>query len=320
MRNSEKLAAIKNVLDPRTSRIIIEQTAQLDGVINKIGRWSNIHRALAVLVGYTEDHREFPGLLQRDPHVDYIKELIVRFPPSTDNFPGELFGSLQNHLDGLCQNVPIVIHTLEQMSLEPSDSAFTLEFGGPLSLDEFQTTVSDITTVIDILKVKNEVSHVWTDFGSSVFGLEIDAQAALAILNAVVSGAEQFRDIIAGFTPEMMKAYFRLINQIIKAHGDEPLDEGIISDDISGEAIKNYASGEVNIDLASDIGNEQLNGIKIAIPKLVEITNRGWNVTCSAPSTDGPIVLQQTVVLIGSVNVGALPPSPDAAGVDEEHA
>ena len=47
MRNSERLAAIKRVVE--RDRIIINQSTALDGVINRIEKWPEIHQALAVL-------------------------------------------------------------------------------------------------------------------------------------------------------------------------------------------------------------------------------------------------------------------------------
>ena len=48
MRNSERLAAIKRVVEG--DQIIINQSTALGGVINRLEQWPEIHQALAVLV------------------------------------------------------------------------------------------------------------------------------------------------------------------------------------------------------------------------------------------------------------------------------
>ena len=145
MRNSERLAAIKRVVE--RDRIIINQSTALDGVINRIEKWPEIHQALAVLVGYQEDGEDIPGLIQPNSHSNYVADLIAQYPPDTTEFHGELFNSLQSELDGFYENLPIVIHTLEQMSPEPSGSSLTAQFKGILSIDEFQQAVTDLVKV-----------------------------------------------------------------------------------------------------------------------------------------------------------------------------
>ena len=136
MRNSERLAAVKRVVEG--DRIIINQSTTLGGVINRIEKWPEIHQALAVLVGYQEDGEDIPGLIQPNNHSNYVADLIAQYPSHTTEFHGELFNSLQGELDGFCENLPIVMHTLEQMSPEPSGSSLTAQFNGILSIDEFQ--------------------------------------------------------------------------------------------------------------------------------------------------------------------------------------
>ena len=312
MRNSEGLAVIKAVFD-NTGNVEINRTTQLDGVINGITGWADIHRALSVLIGYSENGREVPGLLRPKNNTTYFQDLISRFPPSTDNFPGDLFNSLQRQIDSITEDIPIIIHTLEQMSPEPSDSALTLEFSGTLSLEEFQTTVSEIGRVIDLLKIENEVTQVWTDFGSTVFGLEVATSVALLVLNATMSGAEQFREFIAGFTPEGIRTYFRMFNHISQSLLGAPLDERLSQSDETAHAIRNFAGAEVTVGLTQEVTNEQINGIKSAIPQIAEMTDRGWNISCSAPKIEGSQITHSTFILANTVYV-ALPPAPNAEG------
>ena len=107
-----------------------------------------------------------------------VQDLIARFPSSTDNFPSGLFDNLQRQIDGVCKDLPIIIPVLEQISPGSSDSTLTAEFRGQLSLDDFAVTVSDVVRVMDILKIKNEISEVWTDYGSTVFGVEVGSEMA----------------------------------------------------------------------------------------------------------------------------------------------
>ena len=307
MRNSEKLAAVKYVLEHGSNRIIIEHNTELGGVINRIERWPEIHRALSVLVGYVENGQLVPGLLPRDSHTDYARELITRFPPSATEFPRDLFGSLQSEIDRVCQNVPIAVHVLEQMSPEWSDSTFTAEFPGRLLLTEFQETVSEVKTVVDMIKIGDQVTHVWTDFGSAVFGFDVDNNMALTILNAVVLGAEQLRNITAGFNRETVESYFRLFSRINQSLHDEPLDEDLIRDDVIQSGIASYANGRIQVDIPEDIDPEQRNGIDLAIPRLAGVSDRGWNVYCSNPSAgQGGTSIS---IVAHTVSI-ALPPAP----------
>ena len=86
MRNSERLAAIKRVVE--IDRIIINQSTTLGGVINRIEKWPEIHQALAVLVGYQEDGEDIPGLIQPNRHSNYVADLIEQYPPGTTEFHG----------------------------------------------------------------------------------------------------------------------------------------------------------------------------------------------------------------------------------------
>ena len=312
MRNSEKLAAIKNVLDPGSNRITIQHTTELDGVINRIDRWPEIHRALSVLVGYTDDAGRVPGLIGAGDNTSYITNLIERFPPSADNFPRDLIGTLQNRLNVACQELPTIIRVLEQVSPELPDPAFMMEFPGKLSLSEFETTISELKSIVDILKIGNDVEQVWTDFGSSVFGLEFVGIVAPVIIDAVISGAEQFRNIVASFNPETALNYLRLFNQFIRAQQGEPLDERIVHSEEMGQAIRSFAGGEVTVGLIDEVGQEQRNGIGIAIPRLAEIVNRGWNVSNSLPNIEHSQITHSTIIIANTVNLALPSPETDA--------
>ena len=308
MRNSERLAALNNVID-NSKRIIIQHTTELGGVVNQINQWPEVRQALAVLVGYTEEDRQIPGLIPSNQHKKYIQELIDRYPASTDNFPRELFANLQTQVDGLCEALPIILHTLEQMSPKPSSSTFSAQFHGILSLDEFEATVSDVAKIADILKIKNEINSVWTDYGSTIFGLELGSDLALAIFHAAISGAEQIRDTIASLTPETIKNCFRLLSSINQTLHGEPLPNSIVNDETLSEARAHFANGEVSLALPEGITNEQINGLKIAISKLTEVSHRGWDLSCSTPSVEGSQV-SQSIFIIGDNNIiNALPPA-----------
>ena len=311
MRNSERLAALNRAIDQSRTRIVVERSTAVGGVVNRIDGWNDIHQALAVLVGYEEDGVEIPGLVQRGPHSNYVMELIGEYPPNTTEFPGELFNSIQQHLDEFCQHLPIIMHTLAQMSPDPSDSSLTAEFQGSLSIDEFQQAVTNLVRVTDLLKIKNEVNSVWTDFGSTVFGFEIDPGLALAMFNAAMSGADQIRAFIAGMTPEMVKNCFRLISMILEQKGSGPLPEGIISDESLEQAISQFAHGEVTIPIPKEATEEQINGMKLAIPILSQMGEQGWKLTCSTPTTDGIQINNSLVVIGGQVNIQALPQPQD---------
>ena len=307
MRNSERLAALNNVLN-NNRRIIIEQTTELEGVINHISRWPEIYQALAVLVGYEEENRQIPGLIPSNQYTIYIQELINRYPASTETFPRELFDSLQDYIDGICEELPIVLRTLEQMSPKPSTSTFSAQFHGILSLDEFEATVSDVAKIADILKIKNEINSVWTDYGSTVFGLELGSDLALAIFHAAISGAEQIRETIASLTPETIKNSFRVLSSINQTQHGEPLPESIVNDETLSEALAHFANGEVSLALPEGITNEQINGLKIAISKLTEVSHRGWDLSCSTPSVEGSQVTQSIFIIGDNNTINALPP------------
>ena len=65
MRNSERLAAVKRVVE--RDRIIINQSTALGGVINRIEKWPEIYQALAVLEVWPESH--WPGFALRQTDV-----------------------------------------------------------------------------------------------------------------------------------------------------------------------------------------------------------------------------------------------------------
>lgn len=307
MRNSERLAVIKRALEPNEQRIVAHHSTSLEGVINRIEQWPEIHQALAVLVGYSEDGVDIPGLVHPNPMSSYIAELIKEYPSNTTEFPAELFNSLQSQIDGFCENLPIIIHTLEQMSVEPSDSSLTAEFKGLLSLDEFEQAVTNLVRVADLLKIKNEINEVWTDLGSTVFGFEIDPGNALAMFHAAMSGAEQIREFIASMTPEMVKNCFRLLSMIYEQKRGEPLPEEIISDENLRESIGNFANGEVTVSLPENTTEEQKNGLKVAIPLLAQMGENGWKLTCSSPTIEVSHINQSLVIVAGQVNIQALP-------------
>lgn len=307
MRNSDRLAAINKVIDQSKTRIIIERSTALAGVVNRIDKWPEIHQALAVLVGYTEDGIEIPGLVQQNPHSNYISELIREYLPDTTEFPAELFNSIQSQLDNFCQHIPVIMHTLEQMSAEPSGSSLTAEYRGVLSVDEFQRAVNDLTRIADLLKIKNEINGVWTDFGSTVFGFDIEPGFALAMFHAAMTGAEHIREFIAGMTPEMVKSCFRLIDMMLEQKGEGSLPENVITDENLEQAISQFAHGEVNIPIPTDATEEQINGLKLAIPMLSQMGAQGWKLTTSTPTIDGVQINNSLVVIGGPVNIQALP-------------
>ena len=306
MRNSERLAALKRVVDQSRTRIIVERSTALAGVVNRIERWQDVHQALAVLVGYEDDGVDIPGLIQDNPHSNYVRELIREYPPNTTEFPAELFNSMQSQLDNFCQHLPIIMHTLEQLSPDPSDSALTAEFKATLSIDEFQQAVTDIVRVADLLKIKNEVNGVWTDSGSAVFGVEIDPGAALTMFQAAMSGTQQIREFMASMTPEMIKSCFRLLSLINQQTSGEPLSEEIISDENLENAISEFANGEVTVSLPEGVTPEQLNGLTAAIPILSRMGERGWEITCSSPTIEGSTINHSLVIIGSTVNIQAL--------------
>lgn len=307
MRNSERLAAIKRVIDPNGNRILIQNSTALGGVINRIEQWPEIHQALAVLAGYTEDGVEVPGLTRPNQSSDYIAELIREYPPNTTEFPAPLFNSIQERLDSFCQDLPIIVHTLERISTEPSDSSLTAQYQGRLSIDEFEQAVSNLVRVADLLKIKNEVNEVWTDFGSTVFGFEIDPGLALAMFHAAMSGADQIRTFIAAMTPEMVRNCLRLLSMLVQEKGGDPLPDDIVSDQDLGRAISQFAHGEVTIPIPEKAEKEQINGLKSAIPILSQMGEQGWKLTCSAPTIEGSSVTQSLVIINSQVNIQALP-------------
>ena len=265
------------------------------------------------MVGFTENGIEVPGLLEPGGNTDYIKDLVNRYPPTTDDFPGNLFSNMQNRIDGLCQNLPIVLYTLERVIPESSSSTFMAEFPGTLDIDEFKATVSDIVQIVDILKIKNEVTGVWTDFGSSVFGFDIDGPTALTLLNAAIFGAQQFLDLVRSVTPETLKMYFRILSLLREKVEGQPLDEQIISNDtMVNEAIRTLGGEQVTVNLTSDVTSEQKNGLGQAIPRVADIVSRDWNLSCSAPIIEGSQVYQSTIIIAAGPVVVALPPSPEA--------
>ena len=286
MRNSEKLAVIKTAFGEPPANIRIQRTTELNGVINGILDWRNIHQALSVLIGYTENGQEVPGLLRPNQRTPFFQQLITRYPPETDNFPVELFASLQEQFNGISQDIPVIVHTLDLMTPKPSASALTIEFSRKLSLGEFQEAVEDIGMVIDLLKIENEVDEVWSDFGSTVFGLEITAPLALLILSEALSGADQFREVIAAFTPETITSCFRLFNHISQSILGTTLDDRIIESDDVNSLVRSFAGAEITVGLTDDVTNEQKNGIQLAIPRLAAMTDRGWNISCSTPTID----------------------------------
>ena len=317
MRNSDRLAALNRVYGDPPGALRINQTSELNGAIRGITSWGNIHRALSVLVGYTEDGQEIDGLAPRNPHTDFIRQLINRYGPETDNFPAEVLGNLQAQIDGIGEQVPIIVHVLKQMSPAPSESALTVEFPGKLSLAEFQTAVADIGTVIDLLKIGNDVSEVWTDFGSSVFGIDVGTALSLVVLAATVAGAEQFREVVAAFTPESITTAFRLFDHLSRRILGNPLDPKIIENDEVNEVVKNFAGAEVKVALTSEVNNEQRNGLQLAIPKLAAMSDRGWKITCSNPNIESSQIMNSTIILANTVNV-SLPAAPGDEHHDDE--
>ena len=323
MRISDRLAAIESILD-RGERIQINQVSELDGVINRIERWPEVHRALSILVGYTENGTEVPGILRDSEHVNYIKELIAQFPPSTENFPDTLFGNLQNRIDGLCNDLPIAMHVLRQMSPSSSGDFFSAEHGGQLSPDEFSKAVSDIVQIVDILKIKDEITGVWTDSGSSVFGFDIDGQTALLILNAAIEGARQLLGIMRSINPEALRLYFRIFSQWSEAIGEGPLDERIMNDyRVTGESVNRAMEGQsIPVELPSEITPEQQSAMGIAIPRIAGVIDRGWNISCTVPVIEVLEIHQSnvTINIFGSPSPpAALNPSPsDVGGEDGE--
>ena len=309
MRNSERLAAVKRVVE--RDRIIINQSTALGGVINRIEKWPEIYQALAVLVGYQEDGEDIPGLIQPNSHSNYVADLIAQYPPDATEFHGELFNSLQGELDGFCENLSIVINTLEQMSPEPSGSSLTAQFNGILSIDEFQQAVTDLVKVADLLKIKNQVNEVWTDSGSTVFGFEIEPGLALAMFHAAMSGAGQLREFIASMTPEMIKNCFRLLSLIHEQTSGQPLPDEIINEDNLRPALAEFANGEVTVSLPEGINEEQINGLKAAIPVLSQMGEKGWKLTCSSPNIEGSQFTQSTLIIAGQVNIQVLPQPKD---------
>ena len=317
MRNIEKLNAIKPVL--RDNRIVLEHTTELGGVINKIERWPAIHRALSLLVGYTaEDGQLVDGLIPNNQNMEFARELITRFPPSTDQFPRELFGNLQGQIDTACPNIDVVVHVLEQLSYSESREApvatVIAEFPGNPLLSGFEETVRDVGRIVDILKIENDVTFVWTDAGSVIFGLDLRELAAL-VFDAALVGAKQFRDIVSGFTPENIQTFFQLFNRASQDMGGEPLDESITSPSVIEDAVHRYAGMQVNVNVPDEITPEQQNGLSRAIPQIAAIAQRGWNLSTSIQNTGSHQTINLTVVLADTAHV-ALPPAPEATTGD----
>ena len=166
--------------------------------------------------------------------------------------------------------------------------------------------------VIDLLKIENDVNGVWTDTGSTVFGVEIETATSLVVLAAALSGANQFRDVIAAFTPQTITTCFRLFNYISQqVLGNPPLDEKIVEREDISQLVRSFAGAEVTVELTPEVTPEQKNGIQLAIPKLAELSDKGWQISCSTPHIESSQITQSTIILANTVNI-ALPASPDA--------
>ena len=176
--------------------------------------------------------------------------------------------------------------------------------------------VQPMGSTSDILKIEDEISYVWTDSGSVVFGLDLSELAAL-VFDAALDGAKQFRDIVGGFTPESIQTFFRLFNRASQSVGGEPLDESITRPDVMDDAIRNYAGTTVSVDIPSELTPEQINGINMAIPQIADITHRGWNLSTIIQNSGSHQMIRQTIVLANNVHI-ALPPgeATDAAPGD----
>ena len=303
MRNSEKLSALTRAYGDPPSGLRLSITSELNGAIRSIEGWPHIHRALSVLVGYTEEGSEIEGLTYRSDHEGYIRQLIYRFGPDTDNFPPEIVNNIEAPIRGISEQVPLIVHVLKQMSPEPSESALTVEFPGTLSLEEFQVAVRDIGTVVDLLKIENDVSQVWTDYGSTIFGIDVGTTVSLVVLSAAVVGAAQFRDIVVGLTPETLATAFKLFDFLSQRLLGNSLDPKIMESEDAGELVKNFARGEVTVELTSDVSNEQQNGLRLAIPKLAAMSDRGWRITCSRPTIENSQITHSTIILAETVNL-----------------
>ena len=315
MRNWERLAALTEAYGNPPTTLRIRAHSQLDGAIRQIEGWSTIHRALSVLVGTREGDQEIAGLVPASPNMTYIRELVDRFGPETDNFPPEILNGIQAQIDGISQQVPVIVHVLREMSPEPSNSALTLEFQGKLLLDDFQEAVRDVGVVVDLLKIENDVTEVWTDFGSTVFGIDVSTAVSLVLIAAAVAGADQVREYVSTFTPEVISNTFKLLDHLSLKITGSSLDRRIIEDDEVGDLIKGFAGTEVKVDLSSDVTPEQKNGLQAAIPKLAAMSNRGWKITCSTPTIANSEITNSTIILAQNVTL-ALPSPP--SNVEEE--
>ena len=182
-----------------------------------------------------------------------------------------------------------------------------------MSIDEFQQAVTDLVKVADLLKVKNQINEVWTDSGSTVFGFEIEPGLALAMFHAAMSGAGQIREFMASMTPEMIKNCFRFLSQIHEQTRGQPLPDEIINEDNLRLALAEFANGEVTVSLPQEINEEQINGLKAAIPILSQMGENGWKLMCSAPTIEGSQFTQSTLIIAGQVNIQALPQPKDDA-------
>ncbi len=259
-----------------------------------------------MLVGTREGDQEIAGLVHESPHMTYIRELVDRFGPNTDNFPAEIFNNIEAQVEGISLQVPVIMHVLREMSPEPSNSALTVEFQGKLLLDDFQEAVRDIGFVVDVLKIENDVTEVWTDFGSTVFGIDISTAVSLVLLAAAVAGADQVREYVATFTPEVISSTFRILDHLSRNITGNPLDRRIVESDEVGDLIKNFAGTEVRLDLTPEVTEEQKNGLKVAIPRLAAMSNRGWKITCSTPTIENSEIINSTIILAQNVTL-ALP-------------
>ena len=89
------------------------------------------------------------------------------------------------------------------------------------------------------------------------------------------------------------------------------MDEKIVEREDISQLVRSFAGTEVTLGLTPEVTNEQKNGLQLAIPKLAELSDKGWQISCSPPQIENSQITQSTIILANTINL-ALSTSPDA--------
>ena len=305
MRIADRVTLIEKATD-NDGQIALQSQSRLNNTEYEIQNWPEVHAALDEIIKrgwFTGPGRS--GI----QHETYVRDMVETRPPTQQLvLVAQQHNELQDHIRNFCQTLPQALHLLKAESAQDESLAavFTVEIGEFGSLDEASERIGEVFNIFGrSLNVAHQPNFVGMDSGSNYLIFDVDHEITKWAISSAIQIAEAIWEQLQGLAS--VQNIGLLMNWIKQAMGNRLTEEENDIDLVRQASIASSLQQAVDALRADvqdkfkeqqDIGNEAANHINIAVPRIIQLLEKG--ATFQRPEND-----ETTVPNIININIHA---------------